>query len=273
MIMEARYQELREKMQVIKDLYKSRHYTQCAKYGERLLGEVQSEIHPIHLAYLNFYTALSYDTLAREATLKNRYKSLKQAEQHYTAAIAALAPTYTSSIASDTEYDRDQHSPAVSPTTSRTWQRRSAYNNSFDSTTSAASSTTSCSTALSTPKQLADYHFPSPPSSRPHSPEEYHFATSTSSFLMMLQSHLVSVRELKERTQVPVGVRFAFPSPPETSTTPVSAGLKNRASKVFDLQAEDREEVKRKRKERVWRKRFDPEGVRRLCSEALGELS
>lgn len=36
--------EMKQKMQVLKDLYLSRHYTRCAKSGERLLGEVDSSV-------------------------------------------------------------------------------------------------------------------------------------------------------------------------------------------------------------------------------------
>jgi hypothetical protein len=31
-------------MQALKDLYLNRHYTQCAKFGERLLGEVDTDV-------------------------------------------------------------------------------------------------------------------------------------------------------------------------------------------------------------------------------------
>ena len=50
------------------------------------------QTHPLHLAHLNFYTALSHDTLAREASLRNRWKELNLAERHYTAAMHALSP-------------------------------------------------------------------------------------------------------------------------------------------------------------------------------------
>lgn len=44
MITEARYNEMKEKMQVIKDLYRSRHYTQCTQFSERLLREAHVEV-------------------------------------------------------------------------------------------------------------------------------------------------------------------------------------------------------------------------------------
>lgn len=44
MLIQARWDEMRQKMQFVKTSYMSRHYTQCAKYGERLLAEVQGEV-------------------------------------------------------------------------------------------------------------------------------------------------------------------------------------------------------------------------------------
>lgn len=279
-------------MQAIKDLYKSRHYTQCAKYGERLLAE-EHDIQPVHLAYLNFYTALSHDTLAREATLKNRYKSLKLAELYYTAAITALAPADMLDLHGA---HSASSSPAVSPMCNQ-WKRRSSNADSFDSTNSssndsAASSTTSYNTSIigsadhhiPTPKQLANFKFPTPPSSRPQTPQEYHFASSTYSFLLMLQGHLASIQEFKEKSKISANsVRFTFPSPRNSLTlssngaapsTTTATSRTMRSSKLFDLDDEERkEEIRRKRREMTWRKRFDPESVRQLCTEALSELS
>jgi hypothetical protein len=44
MLIQARWDEMRQKLQVVKSAYVSRHYAQCAKYGERLLAEVQGEV-------------------------------------------------------------------------------------------------------------------------------------------------------------------------------------------------------------------------------------
>jgi hypothetical protein len=44
MFAQATHDELKEKMQVLKELYTSRHYTQCAKFGERLLNETNDEV-------------------------------------------------------------------------------------------------------------------------------------------------------------------------------------------------------------------------------------
>lgn len=273
-------------MRTIKDLYQSRHYAQCAKYGERLLTEVHdvsriylyfmqqiltdTQIEPAHLAYLNFYTALSHDTLAREATLKNRYKSLKLAELYYAAAIAALAPSNMINL------KEEETSPAVSPTANM-WKRRSSNANSFDSTSSAASSTTSYGGAehMPTPKQLTNFRFPQPPS-RPQTPQEFHFATSTYSFLLRLQGHLTSIQEFKEKIRSPTSVRFTFPTPPSTSAPQGSSRLSahtRRTSRMIDFDDEEmKEETRQRRREIVWRQRFDPENVQRLCTEALNDL-
>jgi hypothetical protein len=36
--------DMREKMQMIKTAYGSRHYTQCAKHGERMLADVKGDV-------------------------------------------------------------------------------------------------------------------------------------------------------------------------------------------------------------------------------------
>ncbi|CAO2657049.1 Nn.00g058520.m01.CDS01 [Neocucurbitaria sp. VM-36] len=282
---------MKERMRVSKSLYQSRHYTQCAKFNERLLSEVHDEIHPLHLAYLNFYTALSHDTLAREATLKNRYKELSLAEKHYSAAISVLK---SSSLQKPED---EQLSSPVSTTFNedQIWRRRSSNAGSFDSTASAASSATSYSPEIHdfipelTPKRLARSQVPksfqelrsdittfpkllkrnngndAPLLARPQTPQEYQFAADTSAFVRMLEAHLASVKLLKEKTGVPA-VRFTFPSPPTSPTL-----SKPRNSHLFD---EESAEIVRQRRRTVrFRPRFDPTSVRLLCSEALAELS
>ena len=114
-------------------------------------------------------------------------------------------------------------------------------------------------------------------------PMDYQFAASTGEFRSMLQIHLRGVQQLKDKTKVPAGVRFAV-----TSSSPsvglvseesmgrssISGASTLRASRLFDSENEQRkEELRRKRRERVWRERFDAECVRRLCGEALSELA
>ncbi|KAF1840419.1 uncharacterized protein K460DRAFT_323047 [Cucurbitaria berberidis CBS 394.84] len=287
MIIEARYNEMKEKMQVIKDLYLSRHYTQCAMFSERLLSEVHDEIHPLHLAYLNFYTALSHDTLAREATLKNRYTELSLAEKHYSAAISVLSPYNIQKL-------QDEQLASPLSTTSnedRIWKRRSSNADSVDSSISSTSSNTEIRDLDPdlTPKRLAQSRYArrtqevrpnlttisnllkprnamiAPLSLRPQTTHEYQLAADTSVFVRMMEGHLASVQELKEKTDVPV-VHLTFPSPrlSRTISTP-------RTSHLFN--DKDAEVVRQSRRAIKFRPRFDPTSVQRSCSEALAELS
>lgn len=49
---ESRYRELKEKMAALKSLYASRHYSQCAKFGELLLSERHDQVSAIDIAVL-----------------------------------------------------------------------------------------------------------------------------------------------------------------------------------------------------------------------------
>jgi hypothetical protein len=237
------------------------------------------KIHPIHLAYLNFYTALSHDTLAREATLKNRYKELNLAEKHYMAAIAALTPLEYS--------DHGLASPASSTSSQSSssegnmiWKFRRA--GSVDSTASFASSTTSMTSSRPdldyTHSSIGSYSFPSPPllhshkrsivvASRPQTPVEYQFAADTAAFVRMVRCHLSNTRTLKQGTTAP-SVRFRFSSE-------VSSPVKSRmGSRLFDDEQarEALENIRKERMNKTWRPRFDPSETQRLCGEALAEL-
>lgn len=255
----------------------------------------QQKIHPLHLTSLNFYTALSHDTLAREATLKNRFKSLKLAEKYYIAAIVTLTPPLQiASIKEDDDVD--------SPTSAtfdhhRTWRRRSSNSGSFDSIISIASSATSYgghehNDAEISPKQTDGYQFPRPPRGNTPSPTMQHHNTiflssftalqtshhyplppAAASFLPLLESHLSSVRELKQKTSVH-GVRFTFPSAPSSPVAMSSStsSMKARGSHLCD-DDDAAEAIRQSRRTRVFRERFDPEAVRRLCGDALAELS
>jgi len=44
MLAQAGTYMLKAKMQALKDLYASRHYTQCASFGERLLGDINDKV-------------------------------------------------------------------------------------------------------------------------------------------------------------------------------------------------------------------------------------
>jgi hypothetical protein len=261
-----------------------------------------SQTHPIRLAYLNFYIALSHDTLAREATLKNRFKELNAAEKHYSAAIQILRSTSPSSSAPSSDDEQPKTPTSPTPQQERPWRRRSPRPESFDSFTSYRSSTSSTASYAFDLEQdpdlvLKHFRFPTPPERdvggnlttiandgtqhvkmdsllplsvpppRLKSLEDFRLPTGTSAFVRMLERHLTSVRELRDKTGVQ-GVRFAFPTP---EASPIK--LKLRSSRTSQmLSDEDRENLRQKRMKISFRPRFNPENVRKLCSEALAEL-
>ncbi|KAI4915759.1 hypothetical protein J4E90_004205 [Alternaria incomplexa] len=302
MLAQAGTYMLKAKMQALKDLYASRHYTQCASFGERLLGDINDKIHPIHSAYLNFYIALSHDTLAREATLKNRYKELNAAEKYYNETIVALTPPSPSSTAPMEDDDQPLTPDSATIPNEQTWFRRSSRVRSFDSTSSYRSSTSSTDSyafdlEVDPDLALRNFRFPSPPGKNvewdscadprplsrhikndsilsPLSTEHVRskpgvqLPSGTPAFVRMVEGHLTSVRTLKETTGVR-GVRFAFPTP---SPSPTKSQFKDPRSSCM-LTDEEREKLQQKRKNMTWRPRFNPESVQKLCSDALAELS
>ncbi|KAG9204185.1 hypothetical protein G6514_001824 [Epicoccum nigrum] len=287
---EARYRELKEKMAAVNSLYASRHYSQCAKLGELLLSETHDQTHPLHLAHLNFYSALSHDTLAREASLRNRWRELSLADQHYTAAIHALSPL----LSSFPSQQEAPWSPALS--VSSPYMESSQRRSSISSHTSAASSATSI--------DEDDYmDFPLPPkpahhthgsvknpthsqsrtmetataplqlrssTPRPVTPQQFYFTANIAAFARLLEAHRADVRAQKERAGAP-SVRFASLEEPLRTSPEL---VKTRWSRDGGRGGEEGEAERRRerRKNVVFRPRFDPEGVRRLCGEAMAEL-
>jgi hypothetical protein len=231
--------------------------------------------------------------LAREATLKNRYRELNLAEKHYTAAISALTPSsiYSAqtSHSSSSEY---------------IWKfRHPSQNSSIDSNSSSYSTSSSSSYSSDldyTHDGLGSFSFPQPPSqthkarpsttltnytsntttstthntsnnnmiipSRPQTPSEFQFASDTTSFVHMVRGHLSNVKDLKNRTGAPT-VRFTFPTAPQQQ----QQHKERIGSRVFEP-ANVSEKMRRERMTRTFRPRFDPEEVRRLCGDALAEL-
>lgn len=90
----------------------------------------------------------------------------------------------------------------------------------------------------------------------------------------MLQGHRADVRAQKEKTGVPT-VRFAMPSP---RTSPVKVRpVQERWRRGLDGSEEKGEEeamerIREMRRNVVFRPRFEPEAVRRLCAEATAEM-
>lgn len=112
----------------------------------------------------------------------------------------------------------------------------------------------SISTQIVRPKSAA------PPQLPPQLPPD------TSSFVDMLQGHLESVRNLKENTGVR-GAKFGIPSPLSTPTKQQA-----RSWRPSDLSDDQKEALHKRRREMVWRPRFDPRSIRKLCDDALDEI-
>lgn len=64
---EPSYCELKEKMAALKSLYASRHYSQCAKFGELLLNEIHDQVGAIKNTLLQT-CLLSFEKSRTEAT-------------------------------------------------------------------------------------------------------------------------------------------------------------------------------------------------------------
>ena len=254
------------------------------------------QTHPLHLANLNFYTALSHDTLAREATLKNRWKELSLAEHHYNAAIVALSPLQSPAQC-------DLWSPTSSTTSplSPYSRRRSSISSDRSAASSATSSgdssyqaptaippkstlrharndsviqTHSTSSEGKTPGGKAtESKTGSAP--RPQTPQQFYFTANISSLVRMLEAHRADLLDQKAKSGVPT-VRFNLPSPRPSPTTAKGPGSRERNSRGFDVDRdEDEETVKARRESRrnvVFRPRFDPRSTQKLCNEALAEL-
>lgn len=253
------------------------------------------QTHPLHLTHLNFYTALSHDTLAREASLRNRWRELNLAERHYTAAMHALSPLLSPSTL--------QHEALWSPASSVSspYTESSQRRSSISSHASVASSATSIDEDdymdFPLPPKAA-HHTHSPANNhtrsqfctrtetatakaplkirastpRPVTPQQFYFTANVAAFARLLEAHRADVRAQKEKAGVPV-VRFASLEEP-LNTSPEL--VKTRWSRDGGREVEEGEAAAERRRERrrnvVFRPRFDPEGTKRLCGEAMAEL-
>ncbi|KAF2118396.1 hypothetical protein BDV96DRAFT_597226 [Lophiotrema nucula] len=287
MVSESTYIQMKARTPEVKQLFRSRHYVQCATLCERYLTQ-SYEVHPIHKAYLNFYLALSHDTLAREAGMRNRHKELDLAEKHYLEAIAALSPP--KQLGDIEEYP----SPTSSHSDEDFQQRHSSDTASIHSQHSTTTNATSvgdenqdeASDCEPTPKR-SSYFVRSPPSRnfvddvtmtpklskrRPSpiktsrsttTPVQDHFYSGLSSFAEMIQSHLAGVRELKEASTY----RYSF------SRSRGSSLNSRPASREYTHDTDDdMNKVRWSRQSLSFRPRFDPRSIRQLCNEALAEL-
>lgn len=206
--------------------------------------------------------------MARETTLKHRATGLSLAEQHYRSAIDILSPSEP--------YNLDD---LLTPFSDAPGDFRRWSNTSSRSTASSAFSTSSSDRYHSKAPERADsphaddMHLAPPPTlhhrsangpgkRRPtsivtHSPEqahhEEHFAAELRAFVALVHAHLHSIQELR-----------AAPAP-WIRSRPSSRGSESDGEREYDRGRWSRGEVR-------FRPRFDPEGVRRLCDEALAEL-
>ncbi|KAF2186972.1 hypothetical protein K469DRAFT_725604 [Zopfia rhizophila CBS 207.26] len=296
MITESKYCEMKAKIPRIKGLFQTRHYSQCASLCELLLTR-PNEIHPIHKAYLNFYLALSYDTMARETSMRNRLSALELAEKHYLAAIAALTPSQPRQLEDiqESQSPTSAHSEDENSLTSRRPSDAASLNSIQSSTSTSATSfageeNDSNSDCEPTPKGSNYFHRPPPSrgilddfgmtpklsrtrpalittSSSKHSlsTHEELYSTYLSSFTSMLRSHLAGVRALR-----------ATPAPPSNRFSRArsrGSGFGSRPSSREWMHDEvEMEKIRWGRKSTTFRPRFDPQSVQDLCKDALEEL-
>jgi hypothetical protein len=237
-------------------------------------------MHPIHLACIHFYLALSHDALARETPLKRRYLELNLAEQHYVDAMTSLTPPNPrlppileqqppTSPDSEDEHavkgrrtsDASQQSLASSAT--------SLADEDYESTRNILTLSKTNSRSRNESKSPSRNRRPSPiftPNAR-YSYLEEQTSIDLSTFKDMIRSHLHEVRTQKLSAVVP-SVRFSTSRDSIISSRPTSRDLSSRSSQYES----EMESVRDARKRLTFRPRFDPTSVRKLCDETLHEL-
>jgi len=243
-----------------------------------------TQIHPVHKAYLHFYPALSHEAMARETVLKHRSSELDLAEKHYRAAIDALSP--------EGPYDLDDILSPSSPKYEYEHVQVMTSTCQFNYPRGSRASSTSSFTEsdhgdrIATPRKVI-FAIPSTTTPPPTPPpglstgrrrptpistmdavQAYHeqrFSADLLSFLDMLQTHLRSVQELK--ASLPTNRSLSLP---KSSTSTLRS---SDHSSVYEYE-DERQQLHwvRKTVQLSFRPRFNPESVRRLCSEALADL-
>lgn len=246
-------------------------------------------MHPVHKAYLNFYLALSHDTMAREARMKNRHAELELAEKHYLTAISVLTPSHAYAMTgvdgsdSPTSTDSAYHSMLRRPSDAASFRSdhsSSTSTTSFNSGSSEVSeescisnkvafATTSLRTRPVEENVTAGPKTKLPPidthSESQASPQGDKLSTDLFAFVNMVKSHLASVRELKE-SPAPTSNRHSFTRaryPTANSRPPSQTSLHNEPGM---------DEVRGHRRRLSFRPRFDPSSVQKLCADVLDEL-
>ncbi|KAF2650175.1 hypothetical protein K491DRAFT_683211 [Lophiostoma macrostomum CBS 122681] len=280
MIGQSEYATMKEKIVPAKELFQTRRYIQCAALCQQLLTQ-STEIHPLHHAYLNFYIALSHDTMAREASIRNRHVELTLAEKHYLAAIASLSTPDPGKL----EDIQEHHSPTSSSGESDILRRRgsdaASDHSAFTVATSIAddekASDSDSAAKTHDPVQINDsVNFKTPkrrPSpirtslpNRQTNQYEEQFAADLSSFTTLIKSHLADVRALTASTDRPMHHRSSFT---RSRTSTISSRPVSRDSTLSESSLD---QTRWARKSMGFRPRFDPTSIQKLCSEALSEL-
>ncbi|KAF1997576.1 hypothetical protein P154DRAFT_274829 [Amniculicola lignicola CBS 123094] len=291
MASDAAYRGMRAEIPEIKQLFQTRHYIQCASLCGRLLTN-SNEIDPVHQAYLHFFLALSHDAIAREASIRNRRGELDVAEKHFLAAIAALSR----SSSPKQEEAVQSHSPTSSHSSQDFSPRGASDANSMHSDHSASTNATSFAgdddeeEPFEYDSEAGEFNYssrfrtilddfpkvpksvkrrPSPiitcrPSRTP-SIHEVKFSADMYAFQRMVETHLAAVRELKDACPAP-SVRFAA----LPNSRPASFSMKSNRASVHD--EAEKEIIRAQRRSMVFRPRFDPTSVQKLCEEVLSEL-
>ncbi|KAF2266051.1 hypothetical protein CC78DRAFT_164215 [Lojkania enalia] len=292
MISESRYNDMKSKIPEIKQLFQTRRYTQCATICKQLLTQSNDGIHPIHEAYLNFYIALSHDTMGREAGMRNRLKELDLAEKHYIAAIAILTPPESQKLE---DIEEVQSPTSLHSGGNQYSHRRASDAGSLDSDRSTSTDATSLneyhedftdckpisvrfnSFERSLPSRSASDDYatgPQPTKSQPASinvsqskayTQHEQFSTDLSAFMTMMRSHLTGIRQLKDSALIPVQ-RYSF-------TRSRGSSFNSRpASRDSAFSESEMDRIRWNRKSTSFRPRFDPTTVRQLCTDALSDL-
>ncbi|KAF2277423.1 uncharacterized protein EI97DRAFT_500385 [Westerdykella ornata] len=244
-----------ENMSRVKELFQSRHYLRCSLSCQQLLSRTNEQTHPIHKAYLNFYLALSHDTMAREAGMRNRQEQLALAEKHYLAAIHSLtSPEFG---------DGGSLQSGYSPTLERSndlLHRRPSDVQSVDSDHSASTAATSTvDSDHEEPGRNSAYHKPLPFS-------EPKLSVEVTSFLNMVRTHLAGVRQLQQSSG------NATQRSCLSRMRPASPAASRPGTRASHHDNDSIDQPRWERKNLVFRPRFDPTSIRKLCDEALQEL-
>ena len=237
---------------------------------------------------MHFYLAMCHDSLAREKTVVSlaRLPELELAEEHYLATIETLiAPRSVSRIGSvmaNVEVENKDASSRRSSDVSSVHSTNSSAGSNMTAATSVVGDVLDCpspnNTITSPPHRLTNVlgvvHPYSESSKDEQSQVESNYPVQRhaqfKSFLDMVRSHLASVRELKN---APVPTPFPIPLHRGVRARPQTrASSKSRDPKDWLDDENETGKMRERRKNMVFRKRFDPRAIQELCDQALAEL-